>query len=51
LCQIYVDDVIFGGTSQMNNLAIFELMTWKLEMSVMGELTFFLGFQVKQLCE
>jgi hypothetical protein len=51
LCQIYVDDIIFGGTSQMHNKKFSELMTGKFEMSMMGELKFFLGFQVKQLRE
>jgi hypothetical protein len=51
LCQIYVDDIIFGDTSQMHNKQFSELMTRKFEMSMMGELNFFLGFQVKQICE
>jgi hypothetical protein len=51
LCQIYVDDLIFGGTSQIHNMQFPELMTRKFEMSMMGELKFFLGFQVKQLRE
>ncbi|KAK6163788.1 hypothetical protein DH2020_000652 [Rehmannia glutinosa] len=37
LVQIYVDDIIFGSTNS------------KFEMSMMGELTFFLGLQVKQM--
>ncbi|KAD1105208.1 hypothetical protein E3N88_43299 [Mikania micrantha] len=48
LVQIYVDDIIFGST----NLALckeFEgVMKKKFEMSAMGEMTFFLGLQVKQ---
>ena len=45
ICQIYVDDIIFGST---NDLLSHEFATM---MSMIGELTFFLGFQVKQLKE
>ena len=51
LCQIYVDDIIFGGANQEHNDAFSELMTRKFQMSMMGELTYFLGFQVKQLAK
>ena len=46
--QIYVDDIIFASTkrSYSNDFAI--LMKDNFEMSMMGELSFFLGLQVHQ---
>jgi hypothetical protein len=49
VCQIYVDDIIFGSTNQKSCEKFSRVMTQKFEMSMMGELTYFLGFQVKQL--
>jgi hypothetical protein len=49
VCQIYVDDIIFGSTNQKSCEEFSRVMTQKFEMSTMGELTYFLGFQVKQL--
>jgi hypothetical protein len=49
VCQIYVDDIIFGSTNQKSCDEFSRVMTQKFEMSMMGELTYFLGFQVKQL--
>ncbi|GJS83963.1 putative ribonuclease H-like domain-containing protein [Tanacetum coccineum] len=47
LVQVYVDDIIFGSTQSW--CADFEaLMQSRFQMSSMGELTFFLGLQVKQ---
>ena len=51
MCQIYVDDIIFGSTNQTFCDEFAKIMTRKFEMSMMGELKFFLGFQVKQLEE
>ncbi|KAI3735537.1 hypothetical protein L6452_15038 [Arctium lappa] len=51
LVQIYVDDIIFGSTNQKYCDKFSELMKSKFEMSLMGELTFFLGLQVKQTSE
>jgi hypothetical protein len=51
LCQIYVDDIIFCGTNPKHNKAFELLMTRRFEMSMMGELKFFLGFQVRQLAK
>ncbi|KAM0872543.1 hypothetical protein ACQ4PT_038661 [Festuca glaucescens] len=51
LCQIYVDDIIFGGTNPEHNKAFELLMTRKFEISMMGELKFLLGFQVRQLAK
>ncbi|GJW69709.1 retrovirus-related pol polyprotein from transposon TNT 1-94 [Tanacetum coccineum] len=48
ILQIYVDDIIFGLTSLKLSKQVAKLMTKKYEMSMMGELTYFLGFQIKQ---
>nr|GEV73673.1 putative ribonuclease H-like domain-containing protein [Tanacetum cinerariifolium] len=47
LVQIYVDDIIFGLTNKDLCKAFEKLMKDKFQMSSMGELTFFLGLQVK----
>jgi hypothetical protein len=49
VCQIYVDDIIFSSTNQKSCEEFSRVMMQKFEMSMMGELTYFLGFQVKQL--
>jgi hypothetical protein len=49
VCQIYVDDIIFGSTNQTRVDEFSRIMTKRFEMSMMGELKFFLGFQIKQL--
>jgi isopentenyldiphosphate isomerase len=48
LVQIYVDDIIFGGSSHALISSFQEMMENKFQMSMMRELTFFLGIQVKQ---
>nr|GFB95669.1 putative ribonuclease H-like domain-containing protein [Tanacetum cinerariifolium] len=48
LVQIYVDDIIFGATNKAPCQSFEKLMKDKFQMSSMGELTFFLGLQVKQ---
>ncbi|GJU15276.1 retrovirus-related pol polyprotein from transposon TNT 1-94 [Tanacetum coccineum] len=48
LVQVYVDDIIFGLTSYKLCKQFEKLMTKKFEMSMMGELTYFLGLQIKQ---
>jgi hypothetical protein len=48
LVQFYVDDIIFGATKQSIVKEFEELMQQDFQMSSMGELTFFLGLQVKQ---
>ncbi|GJZ49041.1 retrovirus-related pol polyprotein from transposon TNT 1-94 [Tanacetum coccineum] len=48
LVQIYVDDIIFGSTSTKLCKQFAKLMTQRYEMSMMGVLTYFLGFQIKQ---
>ncbi|GJU70273.1 putative ribonuclease H-like domain-containing protein [Tanacetum coccineum] len=46
--RVYVDDIIFGSTKKTWCDEFEVLMKGEFEMSVMGELTFFLGLQVKQ---
>ncbi|GJV46306.1 putative ribonuclease H-like domain-containing protein [Tanacetum coccineum] len=48
LVQVYVDDIIFGSTNKAWCTEFEVLMKGEFEMSAMGELTFFLGLQVKQ---
>nr|GEY21810.1 retrovirus-related Pol polyprotein from transposon TNT 1-94 [Tanacetum cinerariifolium] len=48
LVQIYVDDIIFGATNKSLCQSFEKLMKDKFQMSLMGELTFFLGLHVKQ---
>jgi hypothetical protein len=48
LAQIYVDDIIFSGSSHTLVSRFQEMMESEFQMSMMGELTFFLGIQVKQ---
>jgi len=48
LVQIYVDDIIFGGSSHALVSKFADLMSREFEMSMMGELTLFLGLQIKQ---
>jgi hypothetical protein len=47
ICQIYVDSIIFGSTNQKSYEELSRVMTPKFKISMMGELTYFLGFQVK----
>jgi hypothetical protein len=49
ICQIYVEDIIFGSSNKLFNDEFAKLMTDKFEMSMMGELKFFLGFEIWQL--
>nr|GEV99117.1 copia protein [Tanacetum cinerariifolium] len=48
LVQVYVDDIIFRSTNKDLCKAFEKLMKKKFQMSLMGELTFFFGLQVKQ---
>ena len=50
-CQIYVVDIIFGSTNHTLCKEFGEMMAREFEMSMIGELNFFLGFQIKQLKE
>jgi len=46
--QIYVDDIIFGSTSEELCKEFESVMKKKFEMSSLGEMTTFLGLQVRQ---
>jgi hypothetical protein len=48
LVQIYMDDIIFGGSSHTLVSRFQEMMESEFPMSMMGELIFFLSIQVKQ---
>ncbi|GJW06687.1 putative ribonuclease H-like domain-containing protein [Tanacetum coccineum] len=48
LVQVYVDDIIFGSTRKSLCTDFEQIMHKRFQMSSMGELTFFLGLQVKQ---
>jgi hypothetical protein len=44
VCQIYVDDIIFGSTNALFYEEFSKIMTDMLEMSNIGELKYFLDF-------
>ena len=46
---VYVDDFIFGSNLQTLSVNFSSEMKKELEMSMLGELTFFLGLQVYQI--
>ncbi|GJS47690.1 putative ribonuclease H-like domain-containing protein [Tanacetum coccineum] len=46
--KVYVDDIIFGSTKKQMSNEFETLMHDKFQMSSIGELSFFLGLQVKQ---
>ncbi|GJR04563.1 putative ribonuclease H-like domain-containing protein [Tanacetum coccineum] len=48
IVQVYVDDIIFGSTKKKLCIEFEKMMHKKFQMSSIGELTFFLGLQVKQ---
>jgi hypothetical protein len=47
--QIYVDDIIFDSTNKSFCDEFSKIMADRFEMSMIGVLTFFLGFQIKQV--
>jgi hypothetical protein len=49
LVQIYVDDIIFGGSSNALVSRFSDLMSREFEMSMTGELNFFLGCKSSRL--
>ena len=51
VCQIYVDDIIFDSTNPSFCEEFGEMMSREFEMSMIGELSFFHGLQIKQLKE
>ncbi|GJZ18354.1 retrovirus-related pol polyprotein from transposon TNT 1-94 [Tanacetum coccineum] len=49
IVQIYVDDIIFGSTCQDMCDEFAKIMHDEFEMSMMGELNFFIGLLIKQM--
>ena len=47
--QIYVDDIIFGSTNQDFYEEFGKMMASEFDMSMIGELSYFLGLQIKQM--
>ena len=48
VAQLYVDDIVFGSTAEHLVKYFSDCMTHEFEMSMMGELSYFLGLQIKQ---
>ncbi|XP_050942683.1 uncharacterized mitochondrial protein AtMg00810-like [Cucumis melo] len=51
VAHIYVDDIIFGGFPKTLVSNFINIMKSKFEMSLVGELSCFLGLQIKQRSE
>jgi hypothetical protein len=51
ICQFYVDGIIFDSTNDALSHEFATMMSREFEMSMIGELNFFLGLQIKQLKE
>jgi len=49
IAQIYVDDIVFGGMSNKMVQHFIQQIQSEFEISLVGELTYFLGLQVKQV--
>ncbi|KAI0522554.1 hypothetical protein KFK09_004934 [Dendrobium nobile] len=49
IVQIYVDDILFGFSDKKLCDEFSKIMSREFEMSMMGELSYFLGFNIKQL--
>jgi hypothetical protein len=49
ICQIYANDIIFGSTNDALSHEFATMMSKEFEMSMIGELNFFLGIQIKQM--
>jgi hypothetical protein len=48
IVQVYVGDIVFGGSSNYLVARFAEDMSREFEISMMGELQFFLGLQITQ---
>jgi hypothetical protein len=48
IVQVYVDDIVFGFSSNSLVARFVDDMNREFEMSMMGELQFFLGLKIKQ---
>jgi hypothetical protein len=51
IVQVYVDDIVFGGSSYSLVARFVEDISKELEMYMMGEFQFFLGLQIKRAKE
>jgi hypothetical protein len=49
MLQIYVDDIIFRSTNQEYYEEFGKMMANEFEMSMIGELSYFFGLQIKQM--
>jgi len=49
ITHIYVDDIVFGGMSNKMVQHFVQQMHSEFEMSLVGELNYFLALQVKQM--
>ena len=49
MLQIYMHDIIFGSTNQDFCEEFGKMMANEFEMSMIGELSYFLGLQIKQM--
>ncbi|CAL2226248.1 unnamed protein product [Prunus armeniaca] len=48
IAQVYVDDIVVGSTSDLHVQEFIHVMTSEFEISLVGELNYFLGLQIKQ---
>ena len=48
IVDIYVDDIIFGSDNEKMSKDFASKMQQEFEMSLLGELNFFIGFQIVQ---
>jgi hypothetical protein len=51
IIEVYVDDIIFGSDDDILSQKFSKDMHNEFEMSLLGELNFFLGLQISQLDE
>ena len=51
IVQIYVDDIVFGATNPILCKEFEHLMQGEFEMSMVGELSYFLGLHIRQMDE
>jgi hypothetical protein len=51
IVQVYVDGIVFGGSSHSSVARFADDMSKEFEMSMMGQLQFFLGLQIKKAKE
>ncbi|KAK0574928.1 hypothetical protein LWI29_031062 [Acer saccharum] len=49
IAQIYVDDIVFGSTNNTKVQQFVDVMSLEFEMSLVGELSYFLGLQIRQM--